>query len=401
MKSYIADTLVGIFAFDETGNILNFIDFDDQKQKIIQFYDAIADGIIQSTYENFLLELKNSGFDEFIFDNKELQTLTSQILGYKAIFEGFSLELKNFRLNLETQLKKVGINKSKDEILAQYKEISEELTKKKVSQASGHSDNMIIQISSTLDVIKKSISLFSSHLREWYGLHFPELTDKIVEDNILLAKIVSFLGAREKFTYENLKNNFEFTENKINILQKYASDSMGANFDLKIVQDYASQIVSLDSYRQELEDHLTDLMEKSAPNMNAIIGSLISAKLIAKAGSLKKLAFMPASRIQLLGAEKALYRFLKTGEKRPKHGLIFQWNQIRGSKYYHRGKIARVVAGKIGLSAKVDYFSGEFIGKKMAIEIEKKIKEIEEKYPNPPKKTEPVKNKKKKTKKKR
>ena len=82
MKSYIADTLVGIFAFDETGNILNFIDFDDQKQKIIQFYDAIDDGIIQSVYENFLLELKNSGFDEFIFDNKELQTLTSQILGY-------------------------------------------------------------------------------------------------------------------------------------------------------------------------------------------------------------------------------------------------------------------------------------------------------------------------------
>ena len=401
MKSYIADTLVGIFAFDETGNILNFIDFDDQKQKIIQFYDAIADGIIQSIYENFLLELKNSGFDEFIFDNKELQTLTSQILGYKAIFEGFSLELKNFRLNLETQLKKVGINKSKDEILAQYKEISEVLTKKKVSQASGHSDNMIIQIINTLDVIKKSISLFSSHLREWYGLHFPELTDKIVEDNILLAKIVSFLGAREKFTYENLKNNFEFTENKINILQKYASDSMGANFDLKIVQDYASQIVSLDSYRQGLEDYLTDLMEKSAPNINAIIGSLIGAKLIAKAGSLKKLAFMPSSRIQLLGAEKALYRFLKTGEKRPKHGLIFQWNQIRGSKYYHRGKIARVVAGKIGLSAKVDYFSGEFIGEKFAIEIENKIKEIKEKYPNPPKKTEPVKNKIKKTKKKR
>ena len=401
MKSYIADTLVGIFAFDETGNILNFIDFENQKQKIIQFYGAIDDGIIQSVYENFLLELKNSGFDEFIFDNKELQTLTSQILGYKAIFEGFSLELKNFRLNLETQLKKVGINKSKDEILAQYKEISEVLTKKKVSQASGHSDNMIIQIINTLDVIKKSISLFSSHLREWYGLHFPELTDKVVEDNILLAKLVSFLGAREKFTYENLKNNFEFTENKINILQKYASDSMGANFDLKIVQDYASQIVSLDSYRQGLEDYLTDLMEKSAPNINAIIGSLISAKLIAKAGSLKKLAFMPSSRIQLLGAEKALYRFLKTGEKRPKHGLIFQWNQIRGSKYYHRGKIARVVAGKIGLSAKVDYFSGEFIGEKLAIEIENKIKEIKEKYPNPPKKTEPVKNKKKKPKKKR
>jgi len=401
MKSYIADTFVGIFAFDENGNILNFIDFENQKQKIIEFYNAIDDGIIQSVYEKFLLELKNSSYDEFIFDNRELQTLTSQTLGYKAIFERFSLELKNFRLNLETQLKKVGINKSTDEILANYKEISEELTKKKVTEASGHSDNIIIQIVSTLDVIKKSISLFSSHLREWYGLHFPELTDKVVEDNILMAKLVSSLGTREKFTYENLKNNFELSENRINILQKYASDSMGAYFDLKIVQDYASQIVSLDSYRQGLEDYLTELMENTAPNINAIIGSLIGSKIIAKAGGLKKLAFMPASRIQLLGAEKALYRFLKTGEKRPKHGLIFQWNQIRSAKSWHRGKIARVVAGKIGLSAKIDFFSGEFIGEKLAGEIENKIKEIEEKYPNPPNKKEPAKPKKKKPKKKR
>ncbi|MFW9943160.1 MAG: C/D box methylation guide ribonucleoprotein complex aNOP56 subunit [Candidatus Thorarchaeota archaeon] len=401
MKSYIADTYIGIFAFDEIGNILNFIDFDNQKQKIIEFFIQIEDGIIQNVYEDFLLELKNSGFDEFIFDNKQLQTLTSQVLGYKSVFEANSLDLKNFRLALEAQLKKVGINKSKDEILAQYKDISEELTKRKVSEASGHTDNMIIQITGTLDMIKKSISLFSSHLREWYGLHFPELTDKVVEDNILLAKMVSILGAREKFTYENLKNNFDLAENKINTLQNYASDSMGANFDLKTVQDYASQIVSLDSYRQELEDYLTDLMEKTVPNINTIIGSLIGSKIIAKAGGLKKLAFMPASRIQLLGAEKALYRFLKTGEKRPKHGLIFQWNQIRSAKPWHRGKIARIVAGKIGLSAKIDYFSGEFIGDKLAREIEVKIKDIEEKYPNPPKKTKPTKTRKSKPKKKR
>lgn len=103
---------------------------------------------------------------------------------------------------------------------------------------------------------------------------------------------------------------------------------------------------------------------------------------------------MPASRIQLLGAEKALYRFLKTGEKRPKHGLLFQWNQIRSAKPYHRGKIARVVAGKIGLSAKVDFFSGDFIGDVFSKEIEGKIKEIEEKYPNPPKKVQPTKKQK-------
>ncbi|MFX1377397.1 MAG: C/D box methylation guide ribonucleoprotein complex aNOP56 subunit [Promethearchaeota archaeon] len=401
MRSYIADTLVGIFAFDETGNILNFIDFENEKQKIIQFFDAINNGIIQSVYEEFLLELKNSGFDEFIFDNKELLTLTSQKLGYKTTFESFSLELKDFRLNLVDQLKKVGIDKTKDEILTHYKELNEEFTRKKVSQASGHFDNIIIQIVNVLDVIKKSISLFSSHLREWYGLHFPELTDKVIEDNILLAKIVSMLGRRDAFTQENLQNNFEFKEDKIKILQNYALNSMGANIDLKIVQGYANQIISLDSYCHDLEEYLSDIMTKSTPNINAIIGALMGAKLIAKAGGLKKLAFMPASRIQLLGAEKALYRFLKTGEKRPKHGLIFQWNQIRGSKYYHRGKIARVVAGKISIAAKVDHFSGEFIGEKLAGEIEIKIKEIEEKYPNPPKKIEPLKSRKKKPKKRR
>ncbi|MHA2281027.1 MAG: C/D box methylation guide ribonucleoprotein complex aNOP56 subunit [Promethearchaeota archaeon] len=400
MKSFIADTLVGIFSFDETGNILNFIDFENDNQKIIQFYVDIDNGIIQSNYEEFISELKNSGFDKFVFGNKDLQTLTKQ-LGYNTLLEAGSIELKNFRLNLENQLKTIGIIKSKDEILAQYKEINEELTKKKVSQVSGHSDNIIIQIINTLDVIKKSISLFSSQLREWYGLHFPELTDKVIEDNILLAKLVSNLGARERYTYENLKENFDIKEKRIKVLQKFASDSMGANFDLGMVQGYANQIISIDSYRQDLEGYLAEIMEEIAPNINAIIGSLIGAKLIAKAGSMKKLAYMPASRIQLIGAEKALYRFLKTGEKRPKHGLIFQWNQIRSAKPWIRGKIARVVAGKIGLSVKVDFFSGEFIGEKLAKEIEIKIKEIEVKYPNPPKKTETVKSKKKKVKKRR
>jgi nucleolar protein 56 len=165
---------------------------------------------------------------------------------------------------------------------------------------------------------------------------------------------------------------------------------MGADINLNIIKNYANQILSLDEFRQELEEYLDSLMEQVAPNLNALVGGLVGAKLIAKAGSLKDLAYMPASRVQLLGAEKALYRFLKTGEKRPKHGLIFQWNLIRGSKAYNRGKISRVVSGKIGIATKVDFFKGEFIGDTLAREIEEKIKEIEKKYPKPPiKKSEP------------
>ena len=401
MKSYIADTLIGIFAFDEIGNILNFIDFDDDYDKIAEFYYALDSDIIQKVFENFLLELKNSGFNEFTFDNKKLETLTSNKLGYKTLFESTSAELKAFRLNLEQNLKKIGINKTSEEILAQYKEISDKLTRRKVSQASGHSDNIITQIITVLDVIKKSISLFSSHLREWYGLHFPELTDKIIENNIVLANLISNLGSRENFTLENIKNKVDLKERKIKALEQYALESMGANFDLSMIQNYADQIISLDNYRIQLEKYLEGLLENFAPNINSLIGSLIGAKLIAKAGSLQKLAYMPASRIQLLGAEKALYRFLKTGEKRPKHGLIFQWNQIRSAKPWIRGKIARVIAGKIGVAAKVDHFDGEFIGDSLSHEIEDKIKEIEEKYPNPPQKVQSVKSIKKKSKKKR
>jgi len=387
MRSYIADTLIGIFAFDETGNILNFIDFDGDSAKIIEFYNAIENDVILKIYEDFLLEVSNSGFSEFIFDNKKLELLTSTNLGYNTIFKNSLLELKNFRLTLEHQLKKIGIYKTQNEILRQYKEISEQLTKIKVSQAGGKADIIIIQIITTLDIIKKSLNLFSARLREWYGLHFPELTDKIIDDDIILASLVSTLGYRNKFTLENLKKNFDLKERTIEKLTQQASESMGADIDLTIIQNYAHQIIALDRYRQELEIYLEDLVEKTAPNINAIIGSLIGAKLIAKAGSLRKLAFMPASRIQLLGAEKALYRFLKTGEKRPKHGLIFQWNQIRSAKVSHRGNIARIVAGKIGIAAKVDFFGGEFIGDILTKQVKEKIEEIKLKYPITPKKT--------------
>ena len=401
MKVYVADTLIGIFALDETGNILNFIDFDGIDEKVIDFYSDVEKETSQEVYQNFLSELTSTGYNEFVFDNLKLETLTQQKSEYSTYFQKFSIELIEFRLNLESHLKEIGISITHEEMLVKYKKISEELTKKQISKVSGAVDNIIIQVITTLEMIKKSISLFSSHLREWYGLHFPELTDKIVEDNILLASLISILGARDNYTFDNIRNNFEINDKKINELEQFALDSMGANIDINLLQNYADQIISLESYRQKLEIYLVELMEKSAPNITTLIGSLIGAKLISKAGSLQKLAYMPASRIQMLGAEKALYRFLKTGEKRPKHGLIFQWNQIRSAKPWIRGKIARVVAGKIGLSAKVDYFSGEFIADKLSIDIDKKIKQIESKYPNPPKRVDTVRTTKKKRKKKK
>ncbi|TFF95093.1 MAG: C/D box methylation guide ribonucleoprotein complex aNOP56 subunit [Promethearchaeota archaeon] len=398
MKCFIIDTLMGVFALDEAGNLLSYTDFNGNSDKIIEFYQLLEDQKTLEEFERFISELKNSGFNEFILDNRDLKDLISDSMELTSKLEEKSLEFRNFRLNLSEQLKRFGISKSNEELLSQYIEINRALIKETISQVAGKRDLIIVRVIETLDTIKKSTSLLSNRLREWYGLHFPELTDKIIDDIIIMAKLITLLGDRKNYTEETLEKYFDFNENLVNTLTLKAEKSMGAKIDLEILREYAQQIVSLDAYRENLEDYLEELMEKTAPNINAIVGALIGAKLIAKAGSLKKLAFMPASRIQLLGAEKALYRFLKTGEKRPKHGLIFQWNKIRSSKPWLRGKIARVLAGKIGLGSKVDYFSGDFIGDVYSKEIEEKIKEIEEKYPEPPQKSKSHKSKGKKKK---
>lgn len=395
MKCYIIDTLIALFAVDDTGTIINFRNFNDDPQKAIEFFKSIEEGEVPDDYTKFLEEIHNSGFREFIFDNKKLEVITANIKNYQAKFLPKSLEFKNFRLSLDHRFKSIGINLSEREILQKFKSIQEELTKYEIKKVGTRDDVIVIQIIESLDIIKKSISLLSSRMREWYGLHFPELTDKLIEDNIVLAKIISKIGTRDNYSSESLYEHFEFNETRIQKLLDLALNSMGSDIDIEILQGYTNQIVSLDSYRTELEKYLDILMEKVAPNMRVIVGSLVSAKLIAKAGSLEKLAFMPASRVQLLGAEKALYRFLKTGEKRPKHGLIFQWNQIRSAKPYHRGKIARMVSGKIGLASKLDFFNGDYMGGELKEDIEEKIKEIERKYLKPPPKKDIIKKHKK------
>ncbi|MHA1764473.1 MAG: hypothetical protein ACTSYC_12065, partial [Promethearchaeota archaeon] len=373
MKCFIIDCYIGIFAVDEAGNIINFQDFNEAREQKIDFFREIKNETLTREYKTFLNELVNSGFNEFLFDNQELADLTFNELGYSSNLVKDSNEFRNFRFNLTSHLNRIGIHKSQADLLREYKEISETLIKYHVSRAGESEDLMIIQTIETIDQIKKSISSFTMRLREWYGLYFPELTDKIIDDEIVLARMISYLGERALFTEENLKNYFNFSEHLVQLLQEKAKSSMGAEIDISMVQAFANQILSLNDYRVELEEYLSRWMEQVAPNLNAIIGSLIGAKLMAKAGSLKKLAFMPASRIQLLGAEKALYRFLKTGQKIPKHGLIFQWNQIRGSPVSIRGNIARLIASKIAIAAKIDYFGGEFKGYLLSHEINEKI----------------------------
>lgn len=389
MRCWIIDTLIGLFAIDDRGTIVNFRDFEGRVEDIIEFYKQIRYKDKLGPYIDFLngffSELENSGYTEFILDNYDLKSKLSNEFNYKLKKDYSSLEFQNFRQNLQQNLKKIGMSKSKEQLQEIFKNVNQALIKYHIKKKGGKNDVTIMQIIETLQTLKKTISLFSSRLKEWYGLHFPELTDKIIDDNIIFSQLVLELGDKENFTDENLNSVLQGEKNMIKSIREVVSISMGADIELDMVQRFAEEILRIDKYRNYLEEQLDNLMEETAPNITAIVGSLIGAKLISKAGSLKDLAYSPASRIQILGAEKALYRFLKTGEKRPKYGIIFQWKQIRSAKPWLRGKIARLIAGKIGLAAKVDYFSGDFIGDQYAAEIEEKIKELQEKYPEPPK----------------
>ena len=154
MKCYIANTLEGLFALDEGGNIVNFRDFNNDYQKLIKFYESVESGIVLREYEDFLLELKNSGFDEYIFDDEDLESFTSQNLDFRTNLERFSLEFKNFRFNLEDQLNQIGLSKKRNDILAKYKKINEELIKKEVSKAAGQIDVIITQVIKHLILLK-------------------------------------------------------------------------------------------------------------------------------------------------------------------------------------------------------------------------------------------------------
>lgn len=386
MRAYIIETLTGVFALDEnTGSLLSYRDFNGNTERIIEFYSDLDQGALGKEYPHLLKELKNSGFNEFIFDNEQLESTTEELMEEKTHLEQESLEFKNFRFNLAQKLRNIGLELSKEELLQRYKTVNNQLIRNKVKEAGEKEDKRVIQIIETLDFIKPTISKFSNRLKEWYGLHFPEITDKFIEEEVLLAKLVFEIGHRKNYTREKLSSRFSFDNREEQLLLELATKSMGANIDLEMVKRFAEEILSLDMYRETLESHLEDLMDKLAPNIKAIVGSLVGAKLIAEAGSLRKLAFMPSSRIQLLGAEKALYRHLRTGSKLPKHGLIFQWKQIRGNPPWIRGNIARLIAGKVGLAAKIDYFSGDFIGDEYAKEIEEKIEKLKKEHPNPPK----------------
>jgi len=156
--------------------------------------------------------------------------------------------------------------------------------------------------------------------------------------------------------------------------------------DIAAIQDLALIVSELYETKARFDAYVQRTMEMHAPNLTKLLSANLGARLISLAGSLGRLAKLPSSTVQLLGAEKAMFMHLRSGKAPPKHGIIFQHPSIYKAPYWQRGKVARSLASKASIAAKVDFYKGEFIGDKLVEDMEKRVNEIKEKYPEAPKK---------------
>ncbi|XP_010550954.1 PREDICTED: probable nucleolar protein 5-2 [Tarenaya hassleriana] len=232
--------------------------------------------------------------------------------------------------------------------------LSHSLARYKLKFSPDKVDTMIIQAIGLLDDLDKELNTYAMRVREWYGWHFPELA-KIVQDNIMYAKTVKLMGNRTNAAKLDLS---EILPEEVEAeLKEAAVISMGtevSDLDLMHIRELCDQVLSLSEYRAQLYDYLKSRMNTIAPNLTALVGELVGARLIAHGGSLLNLAKQPGSTVQILGAEKALFRALKTKHNTPKYGLIYHASVVGQAAPKHKGKISRSLAAKAALAIRCD-----------------------------------------------
>jgi nucleolar protein 56 len=295
--------------------------------------------------------------EEYKFDN---------VIGTFTFDEQFRLKSERMFSNKEhtveidkEPLKKILQSLKNKKYFKDFRKNNLVITKQKIKN-SVSGDLLVIQTISNIEEIGKVANTLVKRLREWYSFYLPEFSKSI--------------QSHEKFVELIIKKD---KNQLLSEIKTKKEDSMGAELskeELKPILDLAKQLNSLYELKERQKQYLENIMKRICPNLLAIAGPLIGAKLIDHGNSLKHLTEIPASTIQLLGAEKALFRHMKTGARPPKYGVLFAHPLVSQAKKQDQGKIARGLADKISIAIKVDHFKGKFIGDKLKKELEKKFK---------------------------
>jgi nucleolar protein 56 len=367
---------LGVAAFDLGGSLLVSKKFDNA----IRSYRLLKSGVNLDEIRWFIEKLRS--FEPVSTNDASIVSILRQAgLDSQLMPEDQQQYIQNSK---PTLIVKAGFANNEQDAMQALREFAINLSSSRVKEASEKLDLHIIQSINALDELDKIINTVGARMREWYGLHFPEL-DNLVSSLVVYAEIVSKAGLRENIVVEILQN-IGLPDKKVEVILDAAKRSKGGDMtpeNLAIVKRLADEVIAQSDLRRVLTDHIEVAMETVAPNVKELLTAAVGARIISKAGSLARLATLPASTIQILGAEKALFRALKTGARPPKHGLLFQHPLIHSAPKWQRGKIARAIASKVAIASRIDYYRHDGKDNTIYDKLKIRIDEIREKYREP------------------
>ncbi|OIW26851.1 Nop domain-containing protein [Coniochaeta ligniaria NRRL 30616] len=330
--------------------------------------NLISEGIMSDALRN-LLELnlpKTSGKNSKVVLGVADRKLAAEI---SNVFPGVQCESAESNPVVSALLRGIRVHAARlikdlrpDDVGRAQLGLGHAYSRAKVKFSVHKNDNHIIQGIATLDALDKGINSSAMRVREWYGWHFPELV-KIVSDNATYAKMVLTIGNKKTLTDDRLDeiaNVLDQDRDRAEAIINASKISMGQDItdeDLSMISALAARVAGSADYRRILTNSMDDKMGTVAPNLQQILGTHVAARLIQHAGSLTNLSKYPASTLQILGAEKALFRALKTKSATPKYGLLYQSSFIGRANPKIKGRISRYLANKCSMASRIDNFS--------------------------------------------
>ena len=371
MECYITYCVKGFLAFNSENELISEKLFP-QTEILNRLAEICEKKIVEEELE--IIEEVSSEYDEiFIESNKRLSDYNNEKIIIKTPNQGGDYLRENYdEFGLDSE---------------EITEIYRNLAIFNIKKESASEDKHLIQAINSIDEIDESISKLIERIREWYALYFPEMD--VIKNNETYIKLIS----QNKSKKDIIEAKPDAFPSEIIDIDEDIDPK-----DLEIMNSYANSIYELQKSRKNIEEYIDSKMESVAPNLRLLVGPTLGAKLISHAGGLKRLAMYPSSTVQIMGAEKALFRHLKSGDRPPKYGLIYQHPQVRGAKWWNRGKVARMLAGMISLAVRRDVFTKTF-DENASEEFKMKVEEIEKNNPFPTKTTKKRKEEKSKSKK--
>jgi len=378
------ETTIGFIGVDEEGTIVDAAFFPKDAEKIAEAIRKTQSGEAVEEALKLAESMSGRGFDTLVTENSSIARAIHEKLGLNVVSEGLTKVGEDLRADIENLAVRLGYANDTEDFRRLLHQVSMTLAKSRVRQAVERRDLLIAHAVQAVDELDRGINLHAGRIREWYGTHFPELF-KTVDRHETISRLVLNLGHRTAFTEEAIESEGIPAE-KAAAVARDAETSLGSNVreeDLEAIRGLCRLTSEEEKLRSSLEQYVDRAMIETAPNVRELTGSLLGAKLIAMVGGIVNLAKLPASTIQVLGAEKALFRSLRTGTRPPKHGVIFQHPSIRQAPSWQRGKIARALAGKIAIAARIDAYAGVERSEKLKSDLAKRIEEIRERYKKP------------------